>query len=177
MKPISIAIPMVIGIIALIGTIFAPSTLADSRVVQNSTPQRQDSNFILKIYHSQCAECRFFEVTISADGHYKAVLNPGRAGNVPTRTWEGKVSPQDIRQIQQQIAKTNFQLVKSKPAQFCVTELDGAEATYTFVTRSGLEVIPDCTYNLEPKSALFKQADRLYNQISAAYLKPYQPKH
>jgi hypothetical protein len=162
------------GIICVTPTL---STLADSPVIAQPSQSVQNSDFVLKIHHSRCAECGFFEVTIAADGHYKAVADPGKAGNVPIRRLQGQVSQKDGRQIQQQIAKTNFGQVKSKPAQFCVTEFDGAEATYTFVTRNGVEVIPDCTYNIEPKSALFKQADRLYNQISAAYLKPYQSKH
>jgi hypothetical protein len=177
MKPTSIALFMLVNISTMFGTTFAPFTLADSSGTQNPGQLLRNSNFVLKIHHSQCAECGFFEATIAADGHYNAVANPGKAGNVPIRTVQGKVSPQDVRLIQQQIAKTNFGQVKSKPAKFCATAFDGSEATYTFVTRNGLEVIPECTYDLEPKLALFKQADRLYNQIGAAYLKPYQPKH
>jgi hypothetical protein len=174
MKPILIAACTLIGISApIVARLFQPLPT----IAQSPSQRLQNSDFVLKIRHTQCAECRFFEATIAADGHYKAIANPGKAGNVPIRKVQGKVSPQDVQRIQQQIAKTNFKQVKSKPAKFCVTEFDGAEATYTFVTRNGLEVIPDCTYDLEPKSALFKQADRLYNQISAAYLKPYQAKH
>jgi hypothetical protein len=163
------------GIISVTPTL---STLADSVGVDQPSRSAQSNNFVLKIHHSRCAECGFFEATIAADGRYEVVADPGKAGNVPIRRLQGKVSQKDVRQIQQQIAKTNFQQIKSMPFKgYCTTEVDGAEATYTFVTRNGLEVIPECTYNIEPKSALFKQADRLYNQISAAYLKPYQPKH
>jgi hypothetical protein len=174
MKPILIATFTLIGISVAIGArLFQPLPT----IAQSPSQQPQNSDFVLKIYHSQCAECSFFEATIAADGHYKAIANPGKAGNVPIRKVQGKVSPQDVQLIQQQIAKTNFEQVKSKPAKFCATALDGSEATYTFVTRNGLEVISECTYDLEPKLALFKQADRLYDQIGAAYLKPYQPKH
>jgi hypothetical protein len=173
MKPTLIAAFTLISLgTAVGGAIVQPM----STIAQRPSQQPQSSDFVLKIHHSQCAECGFFEATIAADGHYKAIANPGKNGNVPIRTVQGKVNPQNVRLIQQQIAKTDFERIKSKPAKGCATAFDGSEATYTFVTHNGLEVIPDCTYDLEPKSALFKQADRLYNQISAAYLKPYQSK-
>jgi hypothetical protein len=145
----------------------------------NASGQPQNRNFVLKIHHSQCPDCDFSEATIAADGRYTFVATYHKVdGKQVVKTAQGNLRSQDmsiIEFIQQQIPKTNFKTIKSKPARGCVTILDGTEATYTFVTQDGVEVIPDCTYDIAPKSSLFTQADRLFEQIGLRSIKQIRP--
>jgi hypothetical protein len=142
----------------------------------NASGQPQNRNFVLKIHHSQCPDCDFSEATIAADGRYTYVATYTKDnGERSTATLKGKVRPQDVQIIQQQIPKTNFKTIKSKPARGCATIFDGTEATYSFVTQDGVEVIPDCTYDVNPKSLLFTQSDRLFEQIGLRSIKQIRP--
>jgi hypothetical protein len=92
-------------------------------------------------------------------GHVEFAIT--RAGNY---SWSGDVTPKkkgvlsrvDLDELVQQMDAADFVQLKSKKfTGQCPTAYDGEEATYTFVTPKGIEVLASCTIAIDEKSALF----------------------
>jgi hypothetical protein len=62
----------------------------------------------------------------------------------------------DLDELARQIDTADFVALKSKEfTGQCPTAYDGEEATYTFVTPKGIEVLASCKIAIDEKSALF----------------------
>jgi hypothetical protein len=70
----------------------------------------------------------------------------------------------ELAELEQQI-NTDFVALKSKKfTGECPTANDGDEATYTFYTKAGFEVIASCKVAIDQKSALFLTVEEIYEK-------------
>jgi hypothetical protein len=95
-----------------------------------------------------------WEDTFRADGSYTR-----KRGQTAT---DGQVDAGLVQAVQQALATADFAAIKAKKYQgLCATAVDGSETTYTFAALDGEQVIPGCTYAVDPKDPLFAAADKL----------------
>lgn len=126
-------------------------------VVQHDDPNL--SQVLLKISFDGGLVPDKNNVTGGRPGHSEFVVT--REGNYSFRgdvrpKKKGVLTKWDLDELVRQIHASDFVALKSKKfTGECPTAYDGDEATYTFYTKAGVEVIASCTVAIDEKSALF----------------------
>ena len=106
-----------------------------------------------------CVGGCFSELTIFADGTYRY----GASGLNQQKT--GKINQIEFQRLQQLIATANFKTIKSVPFRgTCPIAYDGTETIYTFRQGNRTEVVRSCQTQIDSKSSLFQQLERIYRQ-------------
>lgn len=144
----------------------ATRTPAQQTEVQRSTPSPDvnlsPSDVVLKIS---------FDGGLVADGrtgHHEFVVtragNYSRTGDVD-RIRKGVLSKLELEELIQEINSADYVALKSKAfTGTCPSAYDGDEATYTFYSQKGVEVIASCKFEIDMKSALFKKVWEIQNK-------------
>jgi hypothetical protein len=135
-----------------------------------NTANKADTRNVLVAIRREGGMCAVFgcfsEVAILTDGTY-------RYSTHQSKPVTGRISPLELRQLKQRIARTRFDRIRSntEPMEksipnLCMLPVDGPEAVYTFHFRNRVEQIRGCKTYIDANNRLFQQLERLYQDIS-----------
>ena len=130
-------------------------------IAQTATPEL--SQILLKISFdgglAPGGQTGHHEFVVTREGNYSF------SGDVSVKKKTGVVLKADLDALAQEINNADFVTMKSRKfTGDCPTAYDGEEATYTFYTQKGVEVIASCQVAIDGKSALFVKVEEIYRQ-------------
>ena len=142
-----------------------PPTVANLSTTTPTDPQ--SDNFLVSV-RRQGGMCLppgcFSDVTIAIDGTYRYTTHFSQPST-------GKVREFELKLLKQRIAFMNFDKLRSQPegvgfTPVCMLAVDGPEVVYTFQVKGQRKEIRGCRTRINPNEAIFRQLERLYQQIS-----------